>query len=69
MCKLKLIQVPSFEFLSEKLMLYQTLHNEFVRGSSLDLVFFTDAMTHLVKVRVQANQTINYPIQRAKESF
>ncbi|XP_034008681.1 dynein heavy chain 8, axonemal-like [Trematomus bernacchii] len=42
--------VPSFEFLSEKLMLYQTLHNEFVRGSSLDLVFFTDAMTHLVKI-------------------
>ncbi|XP_078119766.1 dynein axonemal heavy chain 8-like [Sander vitreus] len=42
--------VPNFEFLSEKLMMYQTQHNEIVRGSSLDLVFFTDAMTHLVKI-------------------
>uniref|UniRef100_A0A8C9XCP5 Dynein axonemal heavy chain 8 n=1 Tax=Sander lucioperca TaxID=283035 RepID=A0A8C9XCP5_SANLU len=37
-------------FLSEKLMMYQTQHNEVIRGSSLDLVFFTDAMTHLVKI-------------------
>ncbi|XP_051284477.1 dynein axonemal heavy chain 8-like [Dicentrarchus labrax] len=42
--------VPNFEFLSEKLMMYQAQHNEVVRGSSLDLVFFTDAMTHLVKI-------------------
>ncbi|KAM8851323.1 dynein axonemal heavy chain 8-like isoform 4-T8 [Spinachia spinachia] len=42
--------VPNFEFLSEKLMMYQTQHNEIVRGSHLDLVFFTDAMTHLVKI-------------------
>ncbi|XP_044223058.1 dynein axonemal heavy chain 8-like [Thunnus albacares] len=42
--------VPNFEFLSEKLMMYQTQHNEVIRGSSLDLVFFTDAMTHLVKI-------------------
>ncbi|CAJ1072667.1 dynein axonemal heavy chain 8-like isoform X3 [Xyrichtys novacula] len=42
--------VPSFEVLSEKLMMYQAQHNEVVRGSSLDLVFFKDAMTHLVKI-------------------
>ncbi|XP_047444882.1 dynein axonemal heavy chain 8-like [Mugil cephalus] len=42
--------VPNFEFLSEKLVMYQTQHNETVRGSTLDLVFFTDAMTHLIKV-------------------
>lgn len=53
--KLLFFQVPNFEFLSEKLMMYQTQHNEIVRGSSLDLVFFTDAMTHLVKVRLTAN--------------
>ena len=44
------LQVPGFEFLSEKLRAYQAQHNESVRGASLDLVFFTDAMTHLVKV-------------------
>ncbi|XP_045906997.1 dynein axonemal heavy chain 8-like isoform X1 [Micropterus dolomieu] len=42
--------VPNFEVLSEKLMMYQAQHNEITRGSSLDLVFFTDAMTHLVKI-------------------
>ncbi|KAM4579488.1 dynein axonemal heavy chain 8-like, partial [Fundulus diaphanus] len=42
--------VPDFEFLSEKLKMYQSQHNEVVKGSSLDLVFFKDAMTHLVKV-------------------
>ncbi|XP_057271369.1 dynein axonemal heavy chain 8 isoform X1 [Pezoporus wallicus] len=43
-------KVPSFEFLFEKLQMYQRQYNEFIRGSSLDLVFFKDAMTHLVKI-------------------
>ncbi|XP_041950591.1 dynein heavy chain 8, axonemal-like [Alosa sapidissima] len=42
--------VPTFEFLSEKLQFYQSQHNEAVRGTSLDLVFFTDAMTHIIKI-------------------
>lgn len=61
--KLTFFQVPTFEFLSEKLMMYQAQHNEVVRGSSLDLVFFTDAMTHLVKVRPKANLTDRYPVE------
>ncbi|KAM4740016.1 dynein axonemal heavy chain 8-like [Anableps anableps] len=42
--------VPDFEFLLEKLKMYQSHHNEIIKGSTLDLVFFKDAMTHLVKV-------------------
>uniref|UniRef100_A0A8C2VG97 Dynein axonemal heavy chain 8 n=1 Tax=Chinchilla lanigera TaxID=34839 RepID=A0A8C2VG97_CHILA len=42
--------VPSFEFLAEKLQSYQRQFNEVIRGTSLDLVFFKDAMTHLIKI-------------------
>uniref|UniRef100_A0A2K5CY33 Dynein axonemal heavy chain 8 n=1 Tax=Aotus nancymaae TaxID=37293 RepID=A0A2K5CY33_AOTNA len=42
--------VPSFDFLSEKLQFYQRHFNELIRGTSLDLVFFKDAMTHLIKI-------------------
>ncbi|KAG8123396.1 hypothetical protein E2320_018801 [Naja naja] len=42
--------VPSFEFLSDKLQFYQRQYNENVRGGLLDLVFFKDAITHLVKI-------------------
>ncbi|KFQ24224.1 Dynein heavy chain 8, axonemal, partial [Merops nubicus] len=43
-------EVPSFEFLCEKLQMYQRQYNECSRGSYLDLVFFKDAMTHLIKI-------------------
>ncbi|XP_055492373.1 dynein axonemal heavy chain 8-like [Leucoraja erinacea] len=42
--------VPNFEFLTEKLQFYQAQHNESVRSGYLDLVFFKDAMTHLMKI-------------------
>ncbi|XP_038654809.1 dynein heavy chain 8, axonemal-like [Scyliorhinus canicula] len=42
--------VPSYDFLTEKLQFYQGQHNEGVRSGFLDLVFFKDAMTHLVKI-------------------
>ncbi|XP_010135844.1 PREDICTED: dynein heavy chain 8, axonemal-like, partial [Buceros rhinoceros silvestris] len=43
-------EIPSFEFLCEKLQMYQRQYNEYIRGSFLDLVFFKDAVTHLVKI-------------------
>ncbi|XP_077876201.1 dynein axonemal heavy chain 8 isoform X2 [Ictidomys tridecemlineatus] len=42
--------IPSYEFLAEKLQFYQRQFNEIIRGTSLDLVFFKDAMTHLIKI-------------------
>ncbi|XP_060709267.1 dynein axonemal heavy chain 8-like [Hemiscyllium ocellatum] len=42
--------VPSYEFLTEKLQFYQSQHNESVRSGFFDLVFFKDAMTHLMKI-------------------
>uniref|UniRef100_UPI00358ECCF5 dynein axonemal heavy chain 8 n=1 Tax=Myxine glutinosa TaxID=7769 RepID=UPI00358ECCF5 len=42
--------IPSYEELAAKLKQYQVMHNELVHGTDLDLVFFTDAMTHLIKI-------------------
>ena len=43
------------DFLNEKLCQYMAMYNDTVRGAHLDLVFFKDAMTHLVKVGKKAN--------------
>ncbi|KAK3588114.1 hypothetical protein CHS0354_012171 [Potamilus streckersoni] len=43
-------EMPSFEFLKEKLHIYMMQYNEFIRGSHMDLVFFKDAIVHLIKI-------------------
>ncbi|XP_017775151.1 PREDICTED: dynein heavy chain 8, axonemal [Nicrophorus vespilloides] len=41
-------EVPSFDFLKEKLFFYEGQYNETVRGGQMDMVFFHDAMVHLM---------------------
>ncbi|XP_077985364.1 dynein axonemal heavy chain 8-like [Glandiceps talaboti] len=42
--------VPGLGFLADKLQLYMAMYNDTIRGASMDLVFFKDAMVHLVKI-------------------
>uniref|UniRef100_A0A4W3JQZ3 Dynein heavy chain 5, axonemal-like n=1 Tax=Callorhinchus milii TaxID=7868 RepID=A0A4W3JQZ3_CALMI len=42
--------IESFEALNDRLNLFMSLYNACVRGGHLDLVFFEDAMIHLVKI-------------------
>ena len=42
--------VASLDALKERLLYYMGQYNEAVRAGKLDLVFFKDAMTHLVKI-------------------
>ncbi|CAH3041642.1 unnamed protein product [Pocillopora meandrina] len=42
--------IPSFEGLEERLQFYLEQYNESIRGAGMDLVFFRDAMIHLMRV-------------------
>uniref|UniRef100_A0A672FPW1 Dynein, axonemal, heavy chain 5 n=1 Tax=Salarias fasciatus TaxID=181472 RepID=A0A672FPW1_SALFA len=42
--------IESFESLKERLNMFLSHYNESVRGTGMDMVFFQDAMIHLVKV-------------------
>ena len=43
--------IESFDALRERLVMFLAQYNEMVRGVGMDLVFFMDAMVHLIKVR------------------
>ena len=42
--------IPSFETLRERLQMFMGQYNETIRGGNLDLVFFKDAMIHLMRI-------------------
>lgn len=44
------LQIASFDQLEERLLMFMGQYNEAIRGGNMDLVFFQDAMTHLVKI-------------------
>ncbi|VEN58898.1 unnamed protein product, partial [Callosobruchus maculatus] len=41
-------EIPSWDFLKEKLFSFMAQYNEQVRGGAMDMVFFHDAMVHLM---------------------
>ncbi|XP_068603948.1 LOW QUALITY PROTEIN: dynein axonemal heavy chain 5 [Brachionichthys hirsutus] len=42
--------IPSLDALAERLSVFQQQYNEAARGGAMDLVFFKDAMTHLMRI-------------------
>ncbi|XP_014211974.1 dynein heavy chain 5, axonemal-like [Copidosoma floridanum] len=43
-------KMPSYDFVISKVKSFMDLYNEYIRGTHLDLVFFHDALVHLIRV-------------------
>ena len=43
-------QIPDFDTLKDRLKACMAQYNEAVRGAKMDMVFFKDAMVHLMKI-------------------
>lgn len=48
--------VQSFDDLQDRLNMFLTQYNDMVRGHGMDLVFFQDAVEHLIKVHIILNR-------------
>ncbi|XP_076055179.1 LOW QUALITY PROTEIN: dynein axonemal heavy chain 5-like [Oratosquilla oratoria] len=42
--------IETFQVLEERLQMFLSQYNEIIRGAGMDLVFFTDAMIHLMRI-------------------
>ena len=48
---LRIVQLPDYEALDNRLKMFMGQYNDQVRGALMDLVFFKDAMVHIMKVK------------------
>lgn len=47
--------VPSLDALQDRLSMFLNQYNDMIRGHGMDLVFFQDAVEHLIKVHKPSN--------------